>query len=78
MNNEAEQPIEETTQVRRMPLFALFAANTISFVGDALMLIAIPWFVLQTIGSAARGLRPGPRPPDILARSRWCHRGGCP
>lgn len=37
-----------------MPIFALFAANTISFIGDALMLIAIPWFVLQTTGSVAK------------------------
>jgi MFS family permease len=54
MNNVARQPGEETTQTRRIPLFALFAANTISFVGDALMLIAIPWFVLQTTSSVTK------------------------
>ena len=35
----------------RAPLFAFFAANLISFVGDRLTLLAIPWFVLQTTGS---------------------------
>src|SRR5712691_8763562 len=54
MNNVARQPIEETTQTRRIPLYALFAANTISFVGDALMFIAIPWFVLQTTSSVTK------------------------
>lgn len=54
MNKVAEQPIEESAQTRRIPLFALLAANTISFVGDALMFIAIPWFVLQTTGSVTK------------------------
>ena len=38
----------------RLPLYALFAANTISFTGDTLMLLAIPWFVLQTTGNVAK------------------------
>ena len=54
MNNVTRRPREETTQTRRIPLFALFAANTISLVGDALMLIAIPWFVLQTTNSVTK------------------------
>jgi MFS family permease len=54
MNDTVEQKIAETTQARRVPLFALFTANTISFVGDVLMLIAIPWFVLQTTGSVTK------------------------
>lgn len=37
-----------------LPLFALFSANTISYVGDMLMLLAIPWFVLQTTGSVTK------------------------
>jgi MFS family permease len=37
--------------VQRAPLFALYIANTISAVGDVLMFIAVPWFVLQTTGS---------------------------
>ncbi|MGZ8583603.1 MAG: MFS transporter [Actinomycetota bacterium] len=39
---------------RRTPLFALFAANAISMSGNVATLVAIPWFVLQTTGSAAR------------------------
>jgi MFS family permease len=39
---------------RKAPLIALFTAKTISSVGDVLALIAIPWLVLQTSGSAAQ------------------------
>jgi MFS family permease len=38
----------------RGPLFALFAANAVSMTGNVAALIAIPWFVLETTGSAAR------------------------
>ena len=38
----------------RVPLFAFFTANLISFVGDRLTLLAIPWFVLQTTGSVTK------------------------
>ncbi len=38
----------------RGPLFVLFTANAISMVGNVLALIAIPWFVLQTTGSATQ------------------------
>jgi MFS family permease len=43
-------------QVRsaRTGLCALFIANTISFTGNTLAFIAIPWFVLQTTGSATQ------------------------
>ncbi len=44
----------EATRRSRFPLMALLAANTISEVGSALTLIALPWFVLVTTGSAAR------------------------
>lgn len=37
-----------------MPLFALLTANGISMVGNVLTMIAVPWFVLQTTGSASR------------------------
>ena len=40
--------------VQRAPLFALYIANTISAVGDVLMFIAVPWFVLQTTGSVVQ------------------------
>jgi MFS family permease len=39
---------------RRAPLFALLAANAVSMSGNVAALVAIPWFVLQTTGSAAR------------------------
>jgi len=40
--------------VNRLPLLALFSANAISLTGNVLTLIAVPWFVLQTTGSAAK------------------------
>lgn len=39
---------------RRGPLAALLAANAVSLVGSQLTVLAIPWFVLQTTGSAAK------------------------
>src|SRR5262245_22971203 len=39
---------------RRLPLFALYAANAISSIGDGLTFLAVPWFVLQTTGSVAQ------------------------
>lgn len=39
---------------RRLPVVALLLANTISLAGNALTALAIPWFVLETTGSAAR------------------------
>lgn len=39
---------------RRLPVFALLAANALSMTGNALTFIAIPWFVLQTTGSASQ------------------------
>jgi MFS family permease len=42
------------TRKVRVPLSAFFSANLISYVGDRLTLLAIPWFVLQTTGSVAK------------------------
>ncbi|HUZ01545.1 MAG TPA: MFS transporter [Thermomicrobiaceae bacterium] len=42
------------TTRNRVPLLALLAANTVSEIGSSLTLIALPWFVLATSGSAAR------------------------
>src|SRR5512143_3253992 len=36
------------------PILALFTANAISMIGNVCAGIAIPWFVLQTTGSAAQ------------------------
>lgn len=46
----------EITQVsrRRPPLFALYAAEAVSQIGDMLMFLAVPWFVLQTTGSVTQ------------------------
>ena len=41
-------------QKNRLPLIWLLAANAISLVGNVLSAIAIPWFVLQTTGSATQ------------------------
>ncbi len=49
-----EQVQTESIVRRRAPLLALLAANTVSEIGSMLTLIALPWFVLQTTGSAAR------------------------
>jgi len=39
--------------VTRRPLYALYVADAISLVGNAVALLAVPWFVLVTTGSAA-------------------------
>jgi MFS family permease len=36
------------------PIYALFGASTISELGNVLTFVAVPWFVLQTTGSAAK------------------------
>ncbi len=38
----------------RLPIFALLAANTLSFIAEAIAIVAIPWFVFELTGSAAR------------------------
>jgi MFS family permease len=38
----------------RLPLIALLGANAVSMLGNVLSLIAIPWFVLETTGSASK------------------------
>lgn len=39
---------------KRIPLLSLLTASAISQSGSALTLVAVPWFVLQTTGSAAK------------------------
>jgi len=39
---------------RRAPIIALLVANAISMIGNNLAVVAIPWFVLETTGSAAK------------------------
>lgn len=43
-----------TTATNRLPLFALLIGNAVSMAGNTLAALAIPWFVLQTTGSAAK------------------------
>lgn len=38
----------------RLPIIALLLANSISLIGEALTAIAIPWYVYETTGSAAK------------------------
>lgn len=40
--------------MRRLPLYAFFTANAISFIGNNLTMIAVPWFVLETTASASK------------------------
>ena len=42
------------TKKNPLPLYSLFTANAISLVGNVFTLISIPWFVLQTTGSATK------------------------
>ena len=39
---------------KRLPLYAFFTGSAISYVGDMLTFLAIPWFVLQTTGSVTQ------------------------
>jgi len=41
----------QTPTVKRSPLFSVLTANAISQVGDMMVAVAMPWFVLETTGS---------------------------
>jgi MFS family permease len=45
---------EHNKPAGKLPIVALLTANAISMVGNNLGLVAVPWFVLETTGSAAR------------------------
>jgi MFS family permease len=49
-----DDPVRTTGPRRRIPILAMLAANAISETGNVLAFVAIPWFVLQTTGSAVR------------------------
>lgn len=49
-----ELPATTPTAPQRFPLGALLTANAISLLGSHLTTVALPWFVLQTTGSAAK------------------------
>ena len=44
--------------MNRRPLIALFVAETISVLGSRMTMVALPWLVLVTTGSAARAGSP--------------------
>ncbi|HLX57028.1 MAG TPA: MFS transporter [Ktedonobacteraceae bacterium] len=48
-----EQLLEKTPR-KHLPIYAFFAGSAISYVGDMLTFLAIPWFVLQTTGSVTQ------------------------
>jgi len=47
-------PTYRAAPANRTPISALLIANVISLLGSMLTLIALPWFVLQTTGSATK------------------------
>jgi MFS family permease len=49
-----DDPLRTTRPTRRAPILALLGANAVSETGNVLAFVAIPWFVLQTTGSAAK------------------------
>ncbi len=40
--------------MKRLPLYTFLAANAVSMIGNNLTMVAVPWFVLETTGSAAK------------------------
>ena len=50
---DGPRPGKKPQRLSHGPLVGLLAANVISVLGGALSLIALPWFVLETTGSAA-------------------------
>ena len=51
---EARERRAEATPRTRLPLYAFYTGNAISYVGDMLTFLAVPWFVLQTTGSVTQ------------------------
>jgi MFS family permease len=51
---ETQGTAQRTVQVKHFPIVAFFTGSAISYIGDMLTLLAIPWFVLQTTGSVTR------------------------
>lgn len=50
----AESTTITTMPRQRGPIVALLAGNVVSIVGNMLTMVALPWFVLETTGSAAQ------------------------
>jgi MFS family permease len=43
-----------TTPAQKVPLLSLLLASSVSYLGDAMTNLALPWFVLETTGSVAQ------------------------
>ncbi len=54
MNRSLEQVAPEQKAPKKLPVYTFLTGSAISYVGDMLTLLAIPWFVLQTTGSVAQ------------------------
>lgn len=55
--NSSQEIIEfpqKTIHSKGLPIYAFFIGSAISYTGDILTLLAIPWFVLQTTGSVTQ------------------------
>ena len=52
--HQAKEATITPSPLHRAPITGLLASNIVSLVGSMLTLIALPWFVLQTTGSAAK------------------------
>ncbi|WP_374214753.1 MFS transporter [Streptomyces sp. SKN60] len=48
------RPISHSHTASRLPLTAVLSANAISISGNSLTLIGVPWFALETTGSAGK------------------------
>lgn len=48
------EPRQQPLTRKHLPLYAFFAGSVISYVGDMLTLLALPWFVLQTTRSVTQ------------------------
>src|SRR5437879_8214904 len=46
-----QEQTPEKAKAKQLPIYAFFTGSGISYTGDVLTLLAIPWFVLQTTGS---------------------------
>jgi MFS family permease len=53
-SDAADTPASVPSARERLPFWGLVSANGISTTGNMLTSLAVPWFVLQTTGSAAR------------------------
>jgi MFS family permease len=47
-------PWDAPSPAQRAPIYALLAANTLSYIAEAIAIVAIPWFVYELTGSYAK------------------------